>query len=143
MHGLSILCSYLYVVFIFYLVHALLIYSLVIGMHALLLGLNNECRHRESRSGLATVCVWNQFGKPHHLIIWACYPGSVTRHYIHIYIYIWVISYHHLPSIQQYLYTDWELHTACKGRIMVNSIYYELLNELVTISPMITVLMHN
>ena len=52
---LSVLHLYPYFVFVSYLVHALLISSLFIGMHTSSLGLNNECGHPESRSGLATV----------------------------------------------------------------------------------------
>ena len=52
---LSALFSYRYVVFISYLVQALLILSLVIGMHTLSLDLNNECGNPEYRAILATV----------------------------------------------------------------------------------------
>ena len=56
---LSVLRSYPYVVFISYLVHDLLISSLVLDMHTLSLGLNNECGNPKSRNRLATVRGWN------------------------------------------------------------------------------------
>ena len=56
---LYFLCSYLYVVVVSYLVHDLMISSLVPGMHTSSLRLNNECWYPETRAGLATFFGWN------------------------------------------------------------------------------------
>ena len=55
----SILRLYPYVVFIPYIAHALLILSLIIGMHKSSLGLNNVHGHPNYKSGIAAVWGWN------------------------------------------------------------------------------------